>query len=134
MSSLFPSLYDLAMQPLEKRKFQKIRSEILNMADGRVLEIGAGTGINFPLYQKADRVDAIEPNQAMIEKSLSRKMQLQFLFTFTGSLLKNLNLLTIHLIQQLPLWCYAQSQILNKHSQRSNESASHRQKYYSLNM
>ncbi|MEK3853727.1 class I SAM-dependent methyltransferase [Cytobacillus sp. FSL H8-0458] len=73
MSSLFPSLYDLAMQPLEKRKFQKIRSEILNMADGRVLEIGAGTGINFPLYQKADRVDAIEPNQAMIEKSLSRK-------------------------------------------------------------
>lgn len=43
------------------------------MACGRVLEIGAGTGINFPLYKKAERVDAIEPNQAMIEKSLSRK-------------------------------------------------------------
>ncbi|EWG11336.1 class I SAM-dependent methyltransferase [Cytobacillus firmus] len=73
MSSLFPSLYDLAMQPLEKRKFQKIRSEILTMAAGRVLEIGAGTGINFPLYKKAERVDAIEPNQAMIEKSLTRR-------------------------------------------------------------
>ncbi|KAF0819897.1 MULTISPECIES: class I SAM-dependent methyltransferase [unclassified Cytobacillus] len=75
MSKLFPSLYDLAMQPLEKRKFQKIRSEILTMTSGRVLEIGAGTGINFPLYKNADRVDAIEPNQAMIEKSLPRKYE-----------------------------------------------------------
>jgi ubiquinone/menaquinone biosynthesis C-methylase UbiE len=73
LSSLFPSLYDLAMQPLEKRKFQRIRSEILTMACGSVLEIGSGTGINFPLYKKADRVDAIEPNPAMIENSLSRK-------------------------------------------------------------
>ena len=73
LSSLFPSLYDLAMQPLEKRKFRKIRSEILSIADGRVLEVGAGTGINFPLYKNADRVDAIEPNQAMIEKSILRK-------------------------------------------------------------
>src|SRR5690606_20448440 len=75
LSKLFPSLYDLAMQPLEKRKFQKIRSEILTMTSGRVLEIGAGTGINFPLYKNADRVDAIEPNQAMIEKSLPRKYE-----------------------------------------------------------
>ncbi|MDF2036022.1 class I SAM-dependent methyltransferase [Cytobacillus oceanisediminis] len=73
MSSLFPSLYDLTMQPFEKRKFRQIRSKILSMASGRVLEVGAGTGINFPLYKNAARVDAIEPNQAMIEKSIPRK-------------------------------------------------------------
>lgn len=61
------------MQPLEKRKFRKIRSQLLSKAEGRVLEVGAGTGINFPLYKKAEQVDAIEPSQAMIEKSILRK-------------------------------------------------------------
>jgi ubiquinone/menaquinone biosynthesis C-methylase UbiE len=61
------------MQPLEKRKFQQIRKEILSHATGRILEIGAGTGINFPLYKNAEHVDAIEPNPGMIEQSYTRK-------------------------------------------------------------
>ncbi|MBT2690655.1 class I SAM-dependent methyltransferase [Bacillus sp. ISL-47] len=73
MSNFFPSIYDLAMRPLEKRKFQQIRKELLSHATGRVLEIGAGTGINFPLYKNAEHVDAIEPNQGMIEQSHPRK-------------------------------------------------------------
>ncbi|KON87700.1 methyltransferase type 11 [Sporosarcina globispora] len=73
MSSFFPSVYDLAMQPLEKRSFRQIRNRILSKTAGRVLEVGAGTGINFPLYKNAAVVDAIEPNQAMIDKSQSRK-------------------------------------------------------------
>ncbi|KAF0821188.1 hypothetical protein ACOSZF_07630 [Cytobacillus firmus] len=34
MSSLFPSLYDIAMQPLEKRNFQKISDLIEDVCLG----------------------------------------------------------------------------------------------------
>ncbi|WP_404407084.1 class I SAM-dependent methyltransferase [Jeotgalibacillus malaysiensis] len=36
---------------------------------GNVLEIGSGTGANFPFYQNATYVEAIEPNPEMIEKA-----------------------------------------------------------------
>lgn len=73
MRNFFPSIYDLAMKPLEKRNFQKIRKEVLSKAAGRVLEIGSGTGINFPIYKNAAHVDAIEPSKGMIEQSQTRK-------------------------------------------------------------
>jgi hypothetical protein len=40
------------MSPLEKRKFKSIPRELLSKATGRVLELGAGTGIDFPLYEE----------------------------------------------------------------------------------
>lgn len=73
MGKWFPAIYDLAMKPLEKGKFRKIRTELIHKASGRVLEIGAGTGINFPLYQNVEHVDAIEPNPTMVEKSKARR-------------------------------------------------------------
>nr|WP_077214844.1 class I SAM-dependent methyltransferase [Bacillus dakarensis] len=72
MGKWFPSIYDMAMSPLEKGTFKTIRKELIGKAAGRVLEIGAGTGINFPFYQNVERVDAIEPNPLMIEKAKKR--------------------------------------------------------------
>lgn len=72
MGKWFPSIYDMAMGPLEKTKFNKIRKTLVNQAIGRVLEIGSGTGMNFPLYQNATQVDAIEPNPLMKERALKR--------------------------------------------------------------
>lgn len=69
MKKPFPNLYDFFMSPLERWKFQAIRKKILIKAKGMVLEIGSGTGINFPLYSAAERVVAIEPNQSMINQS-----------------------------------------------------------------
>ncbi len=73
MGKWLPSLYDLAMKPFEKRKFRKIREALLQKATGRVLEIGAGTGVNFPLYQHVEKVDAIEPNPDMIQQANEKK-------------------------------------------------------------
>jgi ubiquinone/menaquinone biosynthesis C-methylase UbiE len=42
-------------------------------AEGRVLEIGSGTGVNFPFYNNATQVDAVEPNAFMAKKSLDRR-------------------------------------------------------------
>jgi ubiquinone/menaquinone biosynthesis C-methylase UbiE len=73
LSSTFPKWYDFFMRPLERRKFKRVREELLQSATGKVLEIGSGTGVNFPLYRNADHVIAIEPSQHMIDQSLSKK-------------------------------------------------------------
>lgn len=73
MSSSLAKWYDFFMSPLERGKFKGIRKELLKRANGRVLEIGSGTGINFPLYEAVEGVTAIEPNQYMIDRSLQKK-------------------------------------------------------------
>lgn len=73
MSKNFAKWYDFFMNPLEQGKFKTIRKELLCEARGMVLEIGSGTGINFPIYENAETVYAIEPNPAMIEKSITKK-------------------------------------------------------------
>ncbi|WP_226037730.1 class I SAM-dependent methyltransferase [Aquibacillus saliphilus] len=73
MGNLFPKLYDIAMKPLERTKLKKVRKLLINNASGRVLEIGSGTGVNFPYYTNALRVDAIEPNPSMRNRSLNKE-------------------------------------------------------------
>jgi ubiquinone/menaquinone biosynthesis C-methylase UbiE len=43
----------------------RIRTRVAGGARGRVLEIGAGTGFNFPYYPKDAEIVAIEPDQEM---------------------------------------------------------------------
>lgn len=72
MSHLFTNWYDFFMKALEKKKFTRIRKELLSKATGCVLELGSGTGVNFPFYKAAVSVTAIEPSQDMIKHSLSK--------------------------------------------------------------
>ena len=73
VSQTFAKWYDVFMRPLERGSFKKIRTDLLSRAEGKVIELGSGTGINFPLYQQVRSVTAIEPNQYMIERSLKNK-------------------------------------------------------------
>lgn len=70
MAGWFPKLYDVAMKPLEKTRFERIRAGLIRKANGRVLEIGFGTGANFRYYRNVERVDAIEPNPAMGKQAI----------------------------------------------------------------
>ncbi|ASN04806.1 class I SAM-dependent methyltransferase [Virgibacillus necropolis] len=70
MGKWFPWVYGIAMKPLERSRFKKIRTMLINKAVGRVLEIGSGSGVNFPYYRNVDQVDAIEPNPIMRELTL----------------------------------------------------------------
>lgn len=72
MGKLFPQVYDILMNPLEKTYFKKIRTSLIRKAEGRVLEIGSGTGVNFPYYTNAIAIDAIEPNPLMSRRSGKR--------------------------------------------------------------
>jgi ubiquinone/menaquinone biosynthesis C-methylase UbiE len=66
------ALYDTVMAPLERGGFHAIRKQLLRQAHGRVLEIGAGTGVNFPYYTAAEHVIALDPEPSMVARSLRR--------------------------------------------------------------
>jgi ubiquinone/menaquinone biosynthesis C-methylase UbiE len=69
MGRQFAKWYDFFMYPLERRTFKEIRSDLLTRAYGKVIELGSGTGVNFPLYQSVESVTAVEPSSYMIERS-----------------------------------------------------------------
>lgn len=69
MSRFFQTCYDYFMAPLERKKFKAVRQGLIAKANGLVLEVGSGTGINFPLYRDVEKVIAIEPAGRMREQS-----------------------------------------------------------------
>lgn len=70
-----PTLYDYIMKNIERPKLKRARQQLIQKARGHVLEIGSGIGANFPLYEHAKSVDAIEPDTLMMKRSLWRKKQ-----------------------------------------------------------
>jgi ubiquinone/menaquinone biosynthesis C-methylase UbiE len=71
LGKIFAFLYDTVMGPLEKRWIARVRNKIVSGVDGSVLEIGAGTGSNFPYYskEKVERIVSLEPNPYMLEQA-----------------------------------------------------------------
>lgn len=71
MAKWFANLYDFVMGPLEKKGIARIRKRIVSGIDGKVLEIGSGTGANFQYYnsEKVSEIDALEPNPHMLQQA-----------------------------------------------------------------
>ncbi|MBE3558928.1 MAG: class I SAM-dependent methyltransferase [Ktedonobacteraceae bacterium] len=65
----FAAFYEwMTNRPAARRFIDPLRQEIAGQARGIVLEVGAGGGQNFPFYQPAqvERVEAVEPDEAML--------------------------------------------------------------------
>jgi SAM-dependent methyltransferase len=65
----FARAYNWLMgQPVVRRGFDPVRREIVGQARGLVLEVGAGGGQNFALYDPTHvmRVEAVEPDETML--------------------------------------------------------------------
>ena len=74
----FARYYERASQSEEERRLiEPWRRELLAHARGVVLEVGAGNGLNFPFYEpgKVTRVEAIEPDPAMLSYARGRQAQ-----------------------------------------------------------
>ncbi len=63
--TIYPALVNRLGNP---KPIQALRQEIIPLARGVVLEIGAGSGANFPYYDPArvQRLYALEPNPGMV--------------------------------------------------------------------
>lgn len=65
-------MYDALMVPADKLGFEQVRQMVVKSAKGRVLEIGAGTGLNFRHFDGAECVFAIEPDPYMLGHAVPR--------------------------------------------------------------
>jgi ubiquinone/menaquinone biosynthesis C-methylase UbiE len=66
------SLYDLFLLPLELGSIRKLRQRAFAGLEGRVLELGVGTGINLPLYGSNGRVVGLDTNSTMLKYARRR--------------------------------------------------------------
>lgn len=64
-------LYDRFMAPLERRVLDGLRRELIGMAAGDVLELGAKTGANFPYYP-LDRIGLLVVSDLTLEPPIYR--------------------------------------------------------------
>ena len=67
--SFFAAMYERMSRSGPEHMFMEpLRKEVIGQAQGVVLEVGAGTGLNFALYdpEQVERVEAVEPDSAML--------------------------------------------------------------------
>jgi ubiquinone/menaquinone biosynthesis C-methylase UbiE len=66
--------YDRWMRPLERAGLGRLRASALaEMPEGgRLLEVGAGTGANFPFYPRGARAACAEPSREMLLRARER--------------------------------------------------------------
>lgn len=65
-TKVFARVYDPVMEKMEQRVLSKHRKRLLSTLSGNILEVGSGTGINFPIYPKGCSVLASEPSAPML--------------------------------------------------------------------
>jgi len=66
------SIYDIALAPLEWVGFSRLRRQVIAEAREAVLEIGAGTGVNFSHYREGARVFALDESREMLATARQR--------------------------------------------------------------
>jgi ubiquinone/menaquinone biosynthesis C-methylase UbiE len=72
---MFSALYDRAFEAMEEAGLREMRHELLAGARGRVLELGAGTGLNLELYPEGiESLTLVEPDPHMT-KQLRKKLR-----------------------------------------------------------
>ena len=69
--------YDRGMAPLERFWLRQMRRRLLPHAQGKVLEIGVGTGANLPFYPPTTSVTAVDESVDMLRVATDRAAALQ---------------------------------------------------------
>lgn len=70
--SIFPRIYDLFMESGERGLVGRLRHAVVSPSRGRVLEIGAGTGLDFSHYAPGTWVVATDPDLNMLRRARPR--------------------------------------------------------------
>jgi ubiquinone/menaquinone biosynthesis C-methylase UbiE len=65
----FAAIYDRSLKVVEQGGLHEMRREVLSRAEGRTIDLGAGTGANFDLFPEAvSELVMVEPGQHMIKQ------------------------------------------------------------------
>lgn len=83
MVEITPKIFNLFMKPFEKRALSKRRKELIPKVYGNVLEIGAGTGVNFDYYSSNKLVKLtvldLKFNSFIRSKPLNKKIKINYI-------------------------------------------------------
>ena len=81
------NFYDIFMFPLEKGFLNALRKELIPNARGKILEIGAGTGVNFRYYDM-DEIEGIVVADHAINKTAVKRAtdKIEFVECDAGSM------------------------------------------------
>ena len=69
---LFSYLYDLFMYPQDRLGLWKLRRKTVGPAEGCVLEVGVGSGLNFDYYERATELIGIDPDPVLLKRAARR--------------------------------------------------------------
>ena len=73
---ILPTVIELAMR---RKDFAPFRERAAGAARGRVLEIGVGSGLNFPSYKSSvESLDGIDPSPGLLAKATERANAVPF--------------------------------------------------------
>ena len=75
---IFAALYDFFVEKIDRNGLARYREKAAGGSTGRVIEIGAGTGRNFPFYRGIDRLTATEPDPYMLRRAVRKTRGLPF--------------------------------------------------------
>lgn len=73
MGKFLAMLYDPIIAPLDYFGVRRWRRWAVGSANGHVLEIGVGTGLNLPHYRAAQLIAAIDPDGESLSRALNRR-------------------------------------------------------------
>ncbi len=85
MSTLEAKRYNRGMKFLEVVSLQRLRHRLLDEVEGSVLEIGAGTGVNLPIYRAASQVTGIDLNREWLAGTTEREAKRPFSVTVANA-------------------------------------------------
>ena len=61
-----PTLIDLSMR---NKRLRPYRERVAGAAEGRVLDVGIGSGVNLPLYRQAHEVFGLDPSSRLLPRA-----------------------------------------------------------------
>ncbi len=72
-SSNFAKIYDPFMLSIEAFFLRRRRRRLLSTLEGNILEVGSGTGVNYPHYNPdRTQIIALEPSPSMLSRALKK--------------------------------------------------------------
>ncbi|SDK34312.1 class I SAM-dependent methyltransferase [Lacicoccus qingdaonensis] len=74
----FDRQVDVYVRMRDNDKFSKYRSRLFHKASGDVLEVGVGTGLNFPYFNEVEKLTAVDFSEPMIAEAEKEAVKYPF--------------------------------------------------------